>query len=88
MNKIKPLLTKTGLTTTLTNSEVNRIIKKFQVEIWDADDNVTYKTLPNNKGIVIVKFKTEAQGLRLAKKYKKLCDNPSIKMNVTFIKIN
>jgi hypothetical protein len=76
MSKAKPLLTKTGLTTALSYTKKNIGIFLNQCD-----------ATPDNKGNVTVKFKTDAEGLRLAKKYKKLADNPYIQMNVTFLKV-
>jgi len=46
----------------------------------------------NNNNIVcscdlIVEFKTEAEGVKLAKLYKKLADNPTVRLNIVFKKI-
>lgn len=67
----KSLTTKTSLTRVLKEKD---IAEMMYVE-------------PIHKGNVIIKFKTDAEGLRLAKKYKRLAENPSIQMNVTFLKV-
>ena len=67
----KSLLTKAGSTRVLKESEIARMMYKGIV----------------HKGDIVVKFKTDAEGLRLAKKYAKLANNPSIQMNVTFMKV-
>lgn len=69
--KNKPLTTKTGLTRALKERDVAEMMYIG----------------PIHNGDVVVKFKTDVEGLRLAKKYKKLADNPSIQMNVTFMKV-
>ena len=71
VNKYNSLLTKADSTRALKKSEIARMMYKGVV----------------HKGDIVVKFKTDAEGLRLAKKYKRLADNPSIQMNVTFLKV-
>jgi hypothetical protein len=46
-----------------------------------------YNGNPPNKGEVVIEYRTEAEGLRLAKKYKALADNPSIQLKITFKKL-
>lgn len=66
----KSLLTKTGLTTVITEVNLTRLFEA----------NKSY-------GNIIVEFKTDKEGVRLANKYRRLANNPSIEMNVTFKKI-
>lgn len=40
-----------------------------------------------NKGVVVIEFKTDEEGIRLAKLYKRLAQNPSINLKVTFKKL-
>jgi hypothetical protein len=68
----KSLITKRGLTRTLTQACVAKLMYVG----------------PINNGNITIEFKTEAEGVRLAKKYSRLASNPSIQMNVTFKKIN
>lgn len=68
----KSLCTKTGLTRALTQSQVAELMYIG----------------PVHKGDIIVEFKTDSEGVKLAKKYARLAKNPSIQLNVTFKKIN
>lgn len=62
---------KTGNTKSLTQSQVAKMMSIGVI----------------HKGIVTIKFKTNSEGLRLAKKYAKLAKNPSIALTVKFEKI-
>lgn len=42
---------------------------------------------PLHSANLIIEFRTDAEGIKLANKFKKLCQNPSIKLNVKFKKI-
>lgn len=83
----KSLILKSGITSKLTESECYRIIRRYQNEFWDADDNVTFYTDPPNKCVVVIEFKIDEEGIRLAKLYKRLAQNPSINLKVTFKKL-
>jgi hypothetical protein len=42
---------------------------------------------PIHSGDIVIKFKTDTEGLRLANKFKSLVNNPTIKLNIKFEKI-
>ena len=46
-----------------------------------------YGGSPPNKGEVVIEYKTEKEGLALARKYKALADNPLIQLKITFKKL-
>lgn len=68
-------LTKTGKVKRLTNKEAAILFS----EIGDGD----YQGVID----VEIEFKTEKQGLALAKKFQNLAANPAVKINVKFINL-
>lgn len=69
--KGKPLMMSDGLNTT----QLRTIGNKFS------------RSIPDCNFEIVVEFKTEAEGVRLAKLYKRLADNPKVNLNVIFKKI-
>lgn len=60
----------------------SNLSKKEQFNLMHSIDNQ-----PIHNADLIIKFKTDAERLRLANKFKKLVINPSIKLNIKFEKI-
>lgn len=66
------LTTKTGLTKKLKQSEITKYFEALEKDGYMGTVDV------------VIEFSTEAEGLKVAKQFKRLAENPAVKLNVQF----
>lgn len=69
------IVSKNGNTKKLTQKEAKLLFEKVEKGEFLGEINVE------------IEFKTDAQGLKIAKRFNRLADNPAVKLSVTFKKI-
>lgn len=75
------LCTKTGATRKLKDSEITRLNYFYEGNPLLSKYNCLLS------GEIIIEFKTDKEGYKLAKSFKKLIENPQANLKVTFKKI-
>tara|TARA_R110000851_G_scaffold112182_1_gene236160 strand:- start:456 stop:761 length:306 start_codon:yes stop_codon:yes gene_type:complete len=70
------LVTKSGLTTKISESKLNDYFEQLKSSGYQGHVDV------------VIRFKTEPEGLRKAKSFQRLANNPLIQLNVQFKKVS